>query len=246
MPAALPLHPGAASRPGGPAPELRVRRDALFREVGPERWRAGSRVLLIEAARATLELTGAPAAPGEVEAARGGGIDAASPLAAPLRALSRLEQAASGRDPSGPLIGEVHALAAGESGTSSFRASQIEPQFSGASLSPPQTIPLRFGELLGWVSGQSGRDLDTPPRAALFFARFLEISPFRRGNFRVAHLMLSFFALADGHPPIWFEAGDAAGIREDVSRAFRFDTGPLTARIERALDLSLTRITGHR
>ena len=58
--------------------------------------------------------------------------------------------------------------------------------------------------------------------------------------------MLSFFALADGHPPIWFEAGDAAGIREDVSRAFRFDTGPLTARIERALDLSLTRITGHR
>ena len=108
-----------------------------------------------------------------------------------------------------------------------------------------RTIPLRFGELLGWVSGESGRDLDTPPRAALFFARFLEISPFRRGNFRVAHLMLSFFALADGHPPIWFEVGDAAGIREDVSRAFRFDTGPLTARIERALDLSLTRITGH-
>ena len=69
MPAALPLHPGAASRPGGPAPELRVRRDALFRKVGPERWRAGTRVLLIEAARATLELTGAPAAPGR---SRGG------------------------------------------------------------------------------------------------------------------------------------------------------------------------------
>ena len=246
MPAALPLHPGAASRPGGPAPELRVRRDALFREAGPERWRAGTRVLLIEAARATLELTGAPAAPGEVEAARGGGIDAASPLAAPLRALFRLEQAASGRDPSGPLIGEVHALAAGESGTSSFRASQIEPQFSGASLSPPQTIPLRFGELLGWVSGESGRDLDTPPRAALFFAPVPGDLPVPARQLPGRPPDAQLLRPCRRPSPIWFEAGDAAGIREDVSRAFRFDTGPLTARIERALDLSLTRITGHR
>ena len=61
---------------------------------------------------------------------------------------------------------------------------QIEPQFQGAGLSPPQTVALRLGNLLEWVSGASGRDLETAPRAALFFARFLEISPFERAKLR--------------------------------------------------------------
>ena len=138
----------------------------------------------------------------------------------------------------------MHAVAAGLAGRSPFRTNQIEPQFQGASLSPPQTVALRLGNLLEWVSGASGRDLETAPRAALFFARFLEISPFERANFRVAHLMLTFFALADDQLPIWFEVEDAPGIREDVSRAFRFDTAPLTERIEGSLHRSLDRVAG--
>ena len=223
----LPLHPiGGVPRSPGPGQELRARRDAIRERIGTGGWRAGCRGLLSEAARATLRLTGIPEAEGR---------DA-------LGALARLERAAEVRDPTMQLIAEVHGIVTGGAGASAFRASQIEPQFPGSSLSPPQTIPLRFGELLDWISGASGRDLETAPRAALFFARFLEISPFARANFRVAHLMLSFFALADDQPPIWFEVEDAPGIREDVSRAFRFDTGPLTARIETALRRSLARI----
>lgn len=237
----LPLHPGGGpARSPGPGQEIRARRDRVRSEVGGERWRAGGEALVVEAARATLQLTGVALSDHEVRSAREG---APPPVLGPsFGALGLISRAAADHDPSKELISEVHAVSTGAADASPFRSRQIEPQFQGASLSPPQTIALRLGELLVWISGDSGRDLETAPRAALFFARFLEISPFERANFRVAHLMLSFFALADGQPPIWFEADDAAGIRDDVSRAFRFDTGPLTSRIERALHHSLDRI----
>lgn len=241
MSEALPLHPGAGTpRPQGPGQEIRARRDRIREEVGSQRWRSGKEALVVEAARATLQLTGTPLAEAEIQAARHG---APTPAFGPaLGALGLVGKAAADRDPTEALIGEVHAVSAGLAGASPFRTIQIEPQFQGASLSPPQTVALRLGNLLEWVSGASGRDLETAPRAALFFARFLEISPFERANFRVAHLMLTFFALADDQPPIWFEVEDAPGIREDVSRAFRFDTAPLTERIERSLHRSLDRV----
>ena len=197
---------------------------------------------MVEAARATLQLTGTALTEAEIQAARQG---APTPAFGPaLGAFGLLANAAADRDPTEKLIGEVHAVSNGLTGASLFRTKQIEPQFQGAGLSPPQTVALRLGNLLEWVSGASGRDLETAPRAALFFARFLEISPFERANFRVAHLMLTFFALADDQPPIWFEVEDAPGIRDDVSRAFRFDTAPLTERIERSLHRSLDRVAG--
>lgn len=246
----LPLHPGAAAavaapdpaRPAGPGQEIRERRDAIRRRIGPVTWFRATRPLLTEAARATLELTGTTLSHAEIAAVRKSGPAAHPAFTAPFAALAAIEQAARERDPTAPLLGTVHRIATSAPQESAFRSVQIQPQFDGASLSPPQAIPLRLGDLLGWISGKSGKDLETAPRAALFFARFLEISPFGQANFRVAHLMLSFFALADGQPPIWFEIGDAAGIREDVSRAFRFDTAPLTARIEAALRESLARI----
>ncbi len=239
----LPLHPGVdAPAPAGPGQELRMRRDRLVTRIGRRRFEAVCEALQLEAARATLELTGAAPSSDELARARKGQLAAAPGLAAPLGALGRIAQAAPGRDPDAPLLGQVHQIATGSSDKSGFRSVQIEPQFEGAGLSPPQTIPTRLGDLLGWIGGKSGRDLETAPRAALFFGRFLEISPFPRANFRVAHLMLSFFTLADGQPPIWFELDEAGGIRSDVSRAFRFDTAPLTARIEAALERSLDRI----
>ena len=238
----LPLHPGAGSgagapRPQGPGQEIRARRDRIREQAGGEPWRSRRAALVAEAARATLQLTGTELTEQEIEAARQGRFPPSFGPA--LGALDRIGRAAADRDPTVDLICEVHALSASLVGASPFRTVQIEPQFQRAGLSPPQTVALRLGELLEWISGASGRDLETAPRATLFFARFLEISPFERANFRVAHLMLTFFALADDQPPIWFEAEDAPGIREDVSRAFRFDTAPLTARIEGALHRSL-------
>ena len=243
MDPALPLHPGGGPvRPQGPGQEIRARRGRIRTQVGDARWRAGGQALAVEAARATLQLTGVSLTDQEIRSAREG---APPPVLGPsFGALGLISRAAADRDPTKELISELHAVSTGAAGASPFRSGQIEPQFQGAGLSPPQTVALRLGELLEWISGDSGRDLETAPRAALFFARFLEISPFERANFRVAHLMLSFFALADDQPPIWFEVDDAPGIREDVSRAFRFDTGPLTSRIEGALHHSLDRIAG--
>lgn len=238
----LPLHPQAAAPadlPPGPGPELRAKRDGVLARLGEDRWTAGVRGLFREAARATLLLTGTPVSDADFRAAPGAVVPSGV-LGAPMAALARLsEAAAADRDPTEALAAEIHALATSAGARSPFRLEQIEPQFAGAGLSPPQTIGLRFGELLEWISGESGRDLETAPRAALFFARFLEISPFPRANFRTAHLFLTFFALADGQPPIWFEVADAAGIRSEVSSAFRFDTAPLTGRIEQALSRSL-------
>ncbi len=239
----LPLHPGGGSVPSqGPSQEIRARRDRIREQVGSERWRASRDLLVVEAARATLQLTGTAIPETELRAAVEGAPTAT--FAPALGALRLLQRAAADRDPTRELIREVHAVSAGEAGASPFRGHQIEPQFQGAGLSPPQTIEIRLAELLEWISGTSGQDLETAPRAALFFARFLEISPFVRANFRVAHLMLTFFTLADDQPPVWFEAEDAPGIRDDVSRAFRFDTGPLTARIESSLHRSLDRVSG--
>ena len=251
----LPLHPQAAAPAGpspgpppGPAQELRARRDAVAAALGEAGWTEGVRALFPRAAAATLELTGelTGAAVGEAEReAAAGAVVPRGVLGPPMAALARLSEAAArDRNPTGRLAAEVHALATSAPAPSPFRLEQIEPQFSGAGLSPPQTIAVRFDDLLEWISGGSGRDLETAPRAALFFARFLEISPFSRANFRAAHLLLTFFALADRQPPIWFEAADAAGIRSEVSRAFRFDTAPLTERIEQALRRSLDEVAG--
>lgn len=247
MPESLPLHPGGGAPSGpppGPAQELRARRDAVAAALGESGWTEGVRALFPRAAAATMELTGAAVSEAEREAAAGAVVPSGV-LGPPMAALAHLSEAAArDRNPTRRLAAEVHALATSTPGPSPFRLEQIEPQFSGAGLSPPQTIAVRFDDLLEWISGGSGRDLETAPRAALFFARFLEISPFSRANFRAAHLLLTFFALADRQPPIWFEAADAAGIRSEVSRAFRFDTAPLTGRIEQALRRSLDEVAG--
>lgn len=259
MPEPLPLHPRAAAPTGpppGPAQELRARRDGVAAALGETAWTEGVRALFPLAASATMELTGAAVSDADREAAAGavvrsGVLSGVLPgvlpgvLGPPMAALAHLSEAAArDRNPTRQLAAEVHALATSAPAPSRFRLEQIEPQFAGAGLSPPQTIAVRLDDLLEWIAGGSGSDLETAPRAALFFARFLEISPFPRANFRAAHLLLTFFALADRQPPIWFEVADAAGIRRDVSRAFRFDTAPLTERIERALRRSLDEVAG--
>ncbi len=235
----LPLHPG----PAGPGQELRERRARIVDRLGERGYEARCRGLAVDAAGACLALTGAAPDAGAWAAARAasGSGDAPPPAFVPVSgALERVETAARGGGAlDADLITGVHALAIGETPPSMIRTIQIEPQFPGGSLSPPQTIGLRLGELLEWIGGPSGQDLVSAPRAALFFARFLEISPFLRANFRVAHIFLTWFAVAGGYPPIWFDRAAAGDIREEVSRAFRFDTAPLTTRIEASIRHSL-------
>lgn len=79
-----------------------------------------------------------------------------------------------------------------------------------------------------------------PEKAALAFARLLEISPFEHGNFRTGHLLLSFFAFADRYPPFFLRLDDADAVREEVERAMAFETLPLVNRLARSLASSLS------
>jgi hypothetical protein len=74
---------------------------------------------------------------------------------------------------------------------------------------------------------------------ALWFPRFVEISPFERGNFRTGHLLASYFSRAAGFPAIGFRLEDADEIRAELEKAFHFDTLPLVNRFTDALDRAL-------
>ena len=63
-----------------------------------------------------------------------------------------------------------------------------------------------------------------------------------RGNFRTAHLFLSFFSRADGYPPVSLSFEEAEAVRGEVERAFLFDTGPLVERFSTALSRAMEAI----
>jgi Fic family protein len=90
-----------------------------------------------------------------------------------------------------------------------------------------------------WLRAESGKSLNPPEKATLFFARFLGIAPFESGNFRAAHLLMNFFGYIDGYPPFFFLVDESDGVREEIEKAMRFDTLPLVGRMALALDRSL-------
>ena len=112
-------------------------------------------------------------------------------------------------------------------------------QFAGTSTSRPDLIPDKIANLCDWLSVDSGRGMYPPEKAALAFARLLEISPFEHGNFRTAHLLLSFFGFADRYPPFFLRLDDADEVRQEVERAMAFDTLPLVNRLATSLASSL-------
>lgn len=221
----LPIHPGGGREAPGYALERRL---TLLKGL-PEDRRRGAHDALREASVAeTLRLTGAP------------GVEKdASLFEGALAALSLIETAASsGQELRLPLIREVHRLSSPHS-VGEIRTADLAPQFENARVLSPRFIESRLQNLLDWLHGDSGRGMFPAERMALWFPRFLEIAPFDRGNFRTAHLFLSFFSCADGYPPVSLRFEEAEAVRGEVERAFLFDTGPLVERFSSALSRSI-------
>ena len=242
MTATLPLHPGPApAPPQGPGQELRARRDAIRQGMGPIAWFRATRPLLTEAARATMQLTGT-----------------AFPKPTSSGSAARMPQRI--RPSPGP--GRPGRHRAGRPGTRSHG--------SATGARPPDFDRLRGGVCIPFradrtavlrrralpaaddppaAGGPPRVDLrkerqgpgDGPPGGALLraFPRNLAVRerelPGRPPDAELLHPRRR-------SAPDLFEVADAEGIREDVSRAFRFDTAPLTARVEGALRESLSRI----
>jgi Fic family protein len=222
----LPIYPEKRE-----APEYALeRRLGRLHERPEETYRAALDALRLRCARETLRLTGA----------RSEAEDATSELVkAQLEALEVIETAAAqAGDPDVALIRKVHRIASpGSDG--SFRSSAIEPHFKNARPSPPEFIGAKLDNLLDWLSGVSGREMFCAARMSLWFARFVEIAPFERGNFRTAHLFTGFFAVSAGFPPISLALEDADAVRSEIERAIRFDTAGLVTRFSGALSHAL-------
>ena len=222
----LPIYPQKREAPGY-ALERRLSR---LHESSSESYARALEALRNQCAQETLRLTGAPNESEKAELVR-----------AQLTALALIEKAAANAsepDLDLNLVREVHRIANSDS-DGSFRDGDIAPQFKNARLSPPRFIEEKLDNLLQWLSAASGRDMFPAARMALWFARFVEIAPFERGNFRTAHLLTNFFAAAAGFPPVTLALEDAESIQTEVERAIKFDTAPLVERFSQALDAAL-------
>ena len=241
----LPLYPDRSETPGL---ALARKRDTLLQRASaqPQRFADSLETRLGECVFETLRLTGAPVARQAIAAVQGGRaggeVDPSDLdlIQGHLEALSTIRQTAgSSPELSENLLREVHRLSTpGSDGA--YRTEPIPSQFTGTAPSRPDLISAKVGNLCEWLSVDSGRAMHPPEKAALAFARLLEISPFEHGNFRTGHLLLSFFAFADRYPPFFMRLEDADVVREEVKQAMAFETLPLVNRLAGSLASSLS------
>jgi Fic family protein len=223
----LPIHPGGGREAPGYSLERRLSR---LKELPAERRRTVHQTLRERSVSETLRLTGA-------ESLRESPV-----FVGALHALSLVETtASSGKEIDLRLIQEVHRFSSPPS-TGEIRTADLAFRFRNARIPSPRFIEARLQNLLDWLHGESGRRMFPAERMALWFPRFLEIAPFERGNFRTAHLFLSYFSCVDGYPPVSLRFEEAGAVREEVERAFLFDTGALVERFSSALSRSLDAI----
>jgi prophage maintenance system killer protein len=155
---------------------------------------------------------------------------------AALEAIDRF----AGRNPvlGKSLVLEVHRLSCPPEG-GAFRRGPVRKPFSSAEPPRPALISDQVDNLMEWLAAESAKQMHVVEKAALAFARLMEISPFETGNFRTAHLLLNYFSSAEGFPPLFLRLEEAEELRGDIKCAMRFDTGPLVYRLSEALARSL-------
>ncbi len=232
----LPIHP---DRQGGAGQELARRRDRIAERAkeAPGAYRKALEELAMDCVYETLRLTGEPL---EREVVGRAALEKLSSVGRHFAALDTIErQARENPDWNPELLQEVHRLTSRVS-PGQLRTTSTSAQFGNARPAEPSAIEPKLRNLGEWLSTETGRDMLAAERAALAFARVVEIAPFERGNFRSAHFMMSFFSLADGYPYVYFRLEEADRLREDVERAFQFDTLPLVNRVTESLGRSLS------
>jgi Fic family protein len=224
---------------------LSRRRDQWLREAktNPSGAVQAIKALTFECVTQTLLLTGVSITKEEVKrVAESAGPESQNRvlISGQFQALRTIQDAVrSGPSLTQSLICEVNRFSTPDSG-GVFRRGPGRSQFAGITPPAHPLIAGRLENLIDWLAARSGRSLHLPARAALAFVRLLEISPFERGNFRTAHLLLNYFAFVENFPPLFLRAGEAGEVRKDVERGLGFDTLPLATRLARAQAASLS------
>ena len=180
----------------------------------------------------SLELAGLNATWDEMQASRRG-------EAAPGE-IAALRRAVECVPPDDPLdrsaLSRWHAALFGGGGR--FRTADASHPFEPPP-APGELVAARL-EIVGeWLNGESARQLHPPQIGALAMARLVEISPFERGNGRVARLAASHVMTRAGARPPILVGGDRPRLEGALQAAFRFETEALTTLLEEASDRCL-------
>ncbi len=238
----LPVHP---AKKQDHFAALSRRRDEWLREAKKDPGQAvkAIKALTFECVTETLLLTGVSISKEEVKrVAESAGSESRSSdlISGQLHALRAIQDAVrSSLSLTQSLVCEVNRHSSPES-SGVFRCRPGRSQFAGTTPPSHQFVVSRLANLIDWLAARSGRSLHLPARAALAFVRLLEISPFEKGNFRTAHLLLNYFAFVENFPPLFFRAEESGELRKDVERGLGFDTLPLATRLARAQASSLS------
>lgn len=99
---------------------------------------------------------------------------------------------------------------------------------------PPEFVAERLADLAAWMGSSGLGEVKAPARAALAFARVLDIAPLGEHNDRLAHVALAHALRALGQRLPLFEVQDAAPLAAAREAAGRFDFGPLGSLLEAA------------
>lgn len=160
-------------------------------------------------------------------------------LVGQFEALEAIEDAAHDKSRLAPmLLCKLHKLSYPPDG-GSIRSGPVRPQFEGIEPSHPGLILDKLDNLSEWLDSDTVDSMSPPEKATLAFVRLLEIAPFERGNFRLAHLLLSYFAYRDEYPPLFLRAEDTSTIRKEIAKALKFETKDLVDRLVNAQLASL-------
>lgn len=99
---------------------------------------------------------------------------------------------------------------------------------------PPEFVAERLDDLAAWMGSSGLGEVKAPARAALAFARVLDIAPLGAHNDRLAHVALAHTLRTLGQRLPLFEAQDAEPLAAAREAAARFDFGPLGSLLEQA------------
>ncbi|MCM2257934.1 MAG: hypothetical protein NDJ94_20055 [Vicinamibacteria bacterium] len=145
------------------------------------------------------------------------------PGLAPVLATA-LAAVAPGATP-GPEAVRAWAAALGQGGL------RQAPRAGGA---PPEFVAERLADLAAWMGSSGLGEVKAPARAALVFARVLDIAPLALHNDRLAHVALAHALRTQGQRLPLFEAQDAEPLAAAREAAGRLDFGPLASLLDLA------------
>ncbi len=107
-----------------------------------------------------------------------------------------------------------------------FRGGEGESQVETHRPAVPEALPLLLEHTLDWFATDSFAELHPAEQVTLFHLRMLDLQPFAKNNNRLVRLLMSFYTLRAGLPPVILVPEVEENYREAFGYAFQMITQP--------------------